>query len=356
MAERENIGALAIHFTAGIAAGALLVRLPLDPYLLSGGLFLLLASLIASVLKTEKTGLLFPVFLLCGAVCFLTASFPGGSESTFLERWAAGPAERLRAFIDRIPFPSGTTAPLLKAFLTGDRSGLSRETVQVFRESGASHLLALSGLHMGILYILLSRLLWPLGNSLKARRFRYILTLAAAGFFTLMTGASPSIVRAFLFIFLNETARLTGRPRKPLRTLSSALLIQLILTPTVITSVGFQLSYLAMAGIFLLYPHLEGWYPQGPRIDPMRKVWQAAALSISCQAFTGPLAWYRFRTFPTYFLLTNLLAMPLTSLLMGTAVATIALRGIGLCPGFLVQATDALCSGLLWILGIIASM
>ena len=81
-----------------------------------------------------------------------------------------------------------------------------------------------------------------------------------------------------------------------------------------------------------------------------------AALSISCQVFTGPLAWYRFRTFPTYFLLTNLLAMPLTSLLMGTAVATIVLRGIGLCPGLLIQATDALCSGLLWIRGIIASM
>ena len=356
MAERENIGALAIHFTAGIAAGALLLRLPMDPYFFSGALFLLLASLVATVLKTEKTGLLFPVFLLCGTVCFFTASFAGGGETTFLERWTAGPADRLRAFIDRIPFPTWTTAPLLKAFLTGDRSGLDRETVRIFRDSGASHLLALSGLHMGILYLILSRLLWPLGNSLGAKRFRYVIILAAAAFFTLMTGASPSIVRAFLFIALNETARLMGRPRRPLRILSSALLIQLVLTPTVITSVGFQLSYLAMAGIFLLYPHLEGWYPKGPGIDPMRKVWQAAALSISCQVFTGPLAWYRFRTFPTYFLLTNLLAMPLTSLLMGTAVATIALRGIGLCPGFLIQATDALCTGLLWILRIIASM
>jgi competence protein ComEC len=356
MAERENIGALAIHFTAGIAAGALLVRLPVDPYSLSGGLFLLLASLLAAVLKTERTGLLFPAFLVCGTVCFLTASFPGGGETTFLERWTAGAAEKLRAFIDGIPFPNETTAPLLKAFLTGDRSRLSRETVRMFRDSGASHLLALSGLHMGILYLLLSRLLGPLGNSLHAKCFRYAVTLMAAAFFTLMTGASPSIVRAFLFIALNETARLTGRPRRPLRILSSALLLQLILTPAVITSVGFQLSYLAMAGIFLLYPHLERWYPPGPGIDPMRKIWQAAALSISCQVFTGPLAWYRFRTFPTYFLLTNLLAMPLTSLLMGTAVATIALRGIGLCPGLLIQATDALCSGLLWILGIIASM
>ena len=356
MAERAGIEALAVHFTAGVAAGALLLRLPADPSILSTGLLLVLASLVVIVLKTERGGLLFPAFLLLGAFCAFADAFPGADTATFLERRASAWAERLRAFIDGIPFPSAGTAPLLKALLTGDRSGLSQETVRVFRESGGAHLLALSGLHIGILYLLLTRLLWPLGNSPRARRVRYALIVLAAGLFTLMTGASPSIVRAFLFIFLNETARLTGRPRKPLRTLSSALLIQLILTPTVITSVGFQLSYLAMAGIFLLYPHLEGWYPQGPRIDPMRKVWQAAVLSISCQAFTGPLAWYRFRTFPTYFLLTNLLAMPLTSLLMGTAVATIALRGIGLCPGFLVQATDALCSGLLWILGIIASM
>ena len=137
MAERENIGALAIHFTAGIAAGALLVRLPVDPYSLSGGLFLLLASLLAAVLKTERTGLLFPAFLVCGTVCFLTTSFPGGGETTFLERWTAGAAEKLRAFIDGIPFPSGTTAPLLKAFSPATGTGSAE------RRSGCSGTAAL---------------------------------------------------------------------------------------------------------------------------------------------------------------------------------------------------------------------
>jgi competence protein ComEC len=111
-----------------------------------------------------------------------------------------------------------------------------------------------------------------------------------------------------------------------------------------------------MAGIFLLYPRLEAWYPAGPRIDPLRRIWQAAALSISCQVFTGPLAWYRFHTFPPYFLLTNLLALPLTTILMGTAVATLLLQGLGCCPGFLLHATDALARTLVWMLGIISSM
>ena len=245
---------------------------------------------------------------------------------------------------------------MLKALLTGDRSGLSQDTVRVFRESGGAHLLALSGLHIGILYLLLSRLLWPLGNSPRARRVRYALIVLAAGLFTLMTGASPSIVRAFLFIFLNETARIACRPRDPLRTLSTALLIQLVLTPSAISSTGFQLSYLAMAGIFLLFPILEGWYPKSARFDPVRKIWEAAALSISCQVFTGPLAWFRFHTFPTYFLLTNLFALPLTTLLMGSAVTTLMLRGVHLCPGFLIRATDWLCQALVWILQVISSM
>ena len=356
MAERAGIEALAVHFTAGVAAGALLLRLPTDPVYLSSGLLLVLASLVVIVLKTERGGLLFPAFVLLGAFCAFTDAFPGADTTTFLERWTSAWAERLRAFIDGIPFPSAGTAPLLKALLTGDRSGLSADTVRVFRESGGAHLLALSGLHIGILYLLLSRLLWPLGNSPRARRFRYVLIVLAAGLFTLMTGASPSIVRAFLFIFLNETARIACRPRDPLRILSTALLIQLVITPSAITSTGFQLSYLAMAGIFLLFPILESWYPKSTRFDPVRKIWEAAALSISCQVFTGPLAWFRFHSFPTYFLLTNLFALPLTTLLMGSAVTTLVLRGIHCCPGFLIHATDWLCQALVWILQVISSM
>ena len=356
MAERKNIEALAVHFTAGVAAGTLVLRLPVSPYFLAGALLIILASLVAIVFRTERPALIGPTFFLLGAFCAMADAFPGAETATFLKRWAASLGERAKDFIDSIPFPSEGTAPLLKALLTGDRSGLSRETIQVFRESGGAHLLALSGLHIGILYLFLSRLLWPLGNSPRARIFRYMITVLAAALFTLVTGASPSIVRAFLFIFINETARLTGRPRNALRVLSTALLVQLALDPSAIKSVGFQLSYLAMAGIFILYPRLEAWWPKGPRIDPLRKVWQAAALPISCQVFTGPLAWYRFHTFPTYFLITNLLAMPVTTLLMGSAVATLTLQGIGCCPAFLIQVTDTLCSALTWILQIISSM
>jgi competence protein ComEC len=255
-----------------------------------------------------------------------------------------------------IPFPSEGTAPLLTALLTGDRSLLARETVSAFRESGASHILALSGLHLGIIYVLFDRLTRVAGQTPLARGLRFGAIVLASAFFTLMTGASPSLVRAFLFIVINEVLRLTGRPRKASRVLCLALLVQLVLDPSAIKSLGFQLSYLAMAGIFLLYPLLEAWYPPSPAWDPFRRIWKAAALSISCQLFTAPLAWWRFHSFPRHFLLTNLLALPLTTALMTTAVLTVVLWAIGLCPGVLINATDALCNWLQRALEIIATM
>jgi competence protein ComEC len=306
--------------------------------------------------KDVAIGLVLAAFLVAGLFSGAVSSIPSLSVSRPLAGWTEEAALRLKALIAGIPFPSAGTAPLLTAFLTGDRSLLQADVVAAFRQSGASHLLALSGLHMGILYLLFDKLSHLAGHSPAARVLRYVCIVLAAGFFTLMTGASPSLVRAFLFIVINETLRLTGRRRKPSRVLCLALLVQLVLNPGAIREVGFQLSYLAMAGIFLLYPVLERWYPASGKADPFRRIWQAAALSISCQVFTGPLVWYRFHTFPRYFLLTNLLSLPLTTVVMACGAAAVGLSAVGLCPVWLITTTDTLCNGLQRVLEIISSL
>uniref|UniRef100_UPI004029B283 ComEC/Rec2 family competence protein n=1 Tax=Candidatus Cryptobacteroides bacterium TaxID=3085639 RepID=UPI004029B283 len=246
---------------------------------------------------------------------------------------------------------------LLKALLTGDKSGLDSHTVATFRDSGAAHILALSGLHLGFIYAILLKVTSLAGMSPRVRKIRSILIIAVSGFYTIATGASPSLVRAFLFIVINETARLLHRHVPPVHVLCIALMIQLALTPAVISSIGFQMSYLAMAGIFLIYPHLKAWYPgRESGIDLPRKIWNTAALTLSCQILTGPLAWLRFRTFPLYFLITNLFALPVTSLLMLLAICTTALTYIGLCPNLLVTATDSAASALLFIMEVIAGL
>lgn len=358
MDEAKSIESLSLFFTAGAAAGTLLagsspgavctIILPLAalPFFLRGKL-----------LKTSQKaiGALFcTTFLLLGSFCALNASMipktGGGTAIDFAARYA----ERLKTLIGSIPFRSANTAPLLQALFTGDRSALSPEITAAFRRSGASHILALSGLHMGIIYMVFDRLSRVLGRSPAARYVRFFMMMGAAGFFTIMTGASPSIVRAFLFILINEVLNLCGRPRKAVRVLCLALLVQLVLQPEVISTTGFQLSYLAMGGIFILYPVMEKWYPESR--SPLRWIWKSAALAISCQVFTAPLVWLRFRTFPQYFLLTNLMALPLTTLLMTCSLLTIAVAATGATPQMLVTVTDGICALLTGILETIASL
>ena len=352
----KNIESLSLLFTAGVAVGTVAVSVSPAFLLPLAALPVFLYKKLLHWKEEWSVSIILLAFLLLGVFCARSAALPSADVPSWPESLARGAADRLRAFMDTLPFRDPETAPLLRALLTGDRSGLSPATVQVFRQSGASHLLALSGLHMGILYLLFDALTRPMGNSPAARTLRFGLVIGAALFFTLMTGAGPSIVRAFLFIGLNETLRLLRRPRKASRVLCTALLIQLVLDPSVISSLGFQLSYLAMAGIFLIYPVLENWYPEGSRYNPLRWLWNTAALSISCQITTAPLAWLRFHSFPTYFLLTNLMAIPLTTVLLGTAVATLSLSAAGLCPQLLITATDGLGRLLRWVLEIICAM
>ena len=136
---------------------------------------------------------------------------------------------------------------------------------------------------------------------------------------------------------------------------ASALMIQLTISPEAISSVGFQLSYLAMLGIYVLFPTLDSWYP-GTKKSPLKRIWSASALTISCQLFTSPLVWLYFRSFPVYFLITNLVALPLTEALIICAVATTTTTAAGLCPPPLVHLTDLLSGSLLGFLEAVASI
>ena len=366
---------VAVPFAAGVSAGAVLVVhgalgpgvsgvLAVCCLVPAAGLVWSLRTEGLTALKVACTA------LLCGLFCYLSwhsrgaAAFDGP-----VQRLAQGCVEELRARIDRLPYGSGQSGALVKALLTGDRSGLERETVATFRRSGASHLLALSGLHLGFIYLIIRRLsaLIPWRGP-RSEAVRAGAVTALCGFYTLMTGAGPSIVRAFLFILINELAGISpGRRREPGRTLLSALTIQLAISPGVVSTVGFQLSYLAMAGIIWIFPRLDAFWPGNGSVEAdglkslrrrlsLKGLWTAASLSISCQITTAPLAWWRFHSFPRYFLITNLLAMPLTSAVMALSIAVLALSACGLCPLWLAGLNDSALQLLLRLLQIISSM
>lgn len=349
----KDIGGAGVPFAAGVAAAAFL---PYSSIYLSAS-FSLAATVAGMLLLRKHRNLAFMVlmFAAAGSLCALTGRLvPGPGLSGLFAK--AG--EALRNTVDSIPYPGEGTTALVKALTTGDRSALSRDTIEVFRKSGASHLLALSGMHLGIIYLILRCLFKPLGNSPLSKKMVSLLTVTLCGIYAMATGASPSIVRAFLFILLLETARLTHRKAAPMKIWCGALTIQLAFSPSEISSAGFQLSYLAMAGIFILFPVLRDWYPSDgmDRLNLPRRIWEGASLAISCQAFTAPLSYFIFGSFPRYFLLTNLLAMPVTTLLMVLSVATVGLSAIGLCPHILITANDYVCRLLVDILSIVSSI
>ena len=351
MAPHGDIVRLSLPLTAGVAVGVLI---PASHLLALSCAAILLAVLWYCILsRTRKPSAYMVLFLATGLFVGASAAlYPlPGSPGVF-----AGARAWLCARLEAIGFARSGTAPLVEALVLGERGGLGRDVVAAFRESGTAHILALSGLHLGIFYLCLSKLLWPLGRGPAVRTCKSVLIMAFAAAYVLLAGASASLVRALIFIILRESAAIMNRRADLVRILFASLLIHLIISPIEIRSPGFQLSYLALCGIAFLYPKMEAWYPSdGGRFDPLRRVWQAASLAISCQLFTAPAAWLHFGTLPGSFLLANILALPLATLFTGLAMTLTLLAAGGWCPAALTHAADILSGLLIGALKIIAS-
>lgn len=376
MGEAKDTAGIALFFMAGTAVGEWLVSGPVPPehrHILSSASMMLLASaaIAAGLTKTagpRRTVSVLSLFALAGLLCRVSVSIHGGIsvfQGSLPAEALASMSGKFKDLIDSVPYRDSDSAAIIKALISGDRSDVAPHIRDAFRDSGASHILALSGMHLGIIYAILLKMFSVFGNTPAARKARSLSIIAISAWYTAVTGAASSLVRALLFITLSETARLAGRETRPMNIFFVALTIQLAVSPGNITSAGFQLSYLAMAGIYILYPKMKSWFPgpdsgtmrvQGPnqeqapvpsgRRGPMKRLWDAAALTIACQAFTAPAAWLHFGTFPEYFIITNLLAVPLSNFIMITSVGVIALSALGICPSFLIDL-DCFCIGLL---------
>ena len=363
--ERE-IAAFAFPFAAGVIAAFILgaspcIINPTYPTLAMAATFLSAAALAHPSRRSWTPALQWTAVALCALAC---GAFIGlsGLELHISEMKTEGAIGRMaqrigigmQSVIDGMPFENGSTGGIIKALLTGNRSGLTPEVTQAFRDSGASHILALSGLHLGIIYALTSRIMSIAGNSPGIRRARSVAIMLLCGMYTLATGAGASITRAYIFIMLKETADMTGRHASLKSILAASLVIHLAFAPSSASDVGFQLSYAAMFGIAYIFPHLQklwrnDWYG-------LKWIWSSVSLSIACQLTTGPLAYYYFGTFPQHFLLTNLLAIPLAGIMIPTALLAVMLTAMGCCPDILLQITEWMTQTMTESLSIIASM
>ena len=361
----NDIVKLVLPFMAGFI---LFSCLPVETYgtypTASTSLLALTIISILSILRTESGPKerfleLITILFLSGifirantVLCQYTATSGG-----ILTRSASEIGRAMQDCIDRIEFQSESTNAVIKALLTGNRQDIPDETKEAFRSSGAAHILALSGLHLGIIYLLISKLSEIAGNSRNAKTFRSLLCISVCTIYSLATGAGASIIRALIFIIIRETGILLHRKPDLKTILASSIIIHLTINPADISSIGFQLSYAAIAGIAWIHPHLSAIWPNEEQNGTfMRRIWDSASVSISCQLTTGPLAWLYFGTFPQYFILTNLIAIPLTGIIIPTALTTTALSAFGICPHLLIQVTEMLINALCSALSIIGSL
>lgn len=253
--------------------------------------------------------------------------------------------ERVLAIYRHLGF-QGDDFAVLSALTVGYKEGLSEEIRESFSVSGSSHVLALSGLHIGFLYALLWFCLrWLPGRWRAMAVLRTLLIIAFLWGFAFFTGLSASVVRSVFMFSLFALSGLSRRKNFSLNTLSAVAFFMLLCRPVWLFDVGFQLSFCAVTAILLLQPRIYRWFP-GVHSRIGHYLCSLMSVSIAAQIGTAPLVLLYFSRFSTHFLLTNLLVIPLVSFIMYATVIMLLFT-----PYFPLQSISAI--GVKWLIGLL---
>ena len=212
----------------------------------------------------------------------------------------------------------GNAAAVASAILLGYRNDLSPSVVEEFVDSGTVHVICVAGLHVGIIIWLLNFLLLFLDNYKHGKLIRTLLLLSLVWLYALFTGMATPVIRASTMFSFLLVGRHFSRYTNSVNTLASSAFLVLLFNPFQLVDTGFQLSYLSVLGILTIYPLLNNIFEPGNFI--LKKIWELTCLSASAQLSIAPLSFLYFHQFPNYFLITNLLVVPLLSIVIYVGV------------------------------------
>lgn len=208
-----------------------------------------------------------------------------------------------------------------EALLIGYRDDLDRDLVQAYSNTGVVHVIAISGLHLGLIYWLLLLLLKPLDKRKQLRWMKPVTAVALLWIFSLLTGAGASVVRAAFMFSIIALGDIIGKKGTIYNSMAASAFIMLLWNPFLLWDVGFQLSYAAVLSIVLFMKPIYHWFSISNKL--LDKAWQLTAVTLSAQILTLPLCIYHFHQAPNLFLITNFVAVPLSSLILFGEIALI---------------------------------
>ncbi len=222
---------------------------------------------------------------------------------------------------------------VINALLLGEKQEVSKELMNDYAKAGAIHILAISGLHVGILLLLFSFVLKPLERLPKGKLIKAFCIVFALWSFALLAGMSASVVRAVTMFSIVALGQSFQRKSKIEHSLVISMLILLFFKPMFLFDVGFQMSYLAVFAIVWIQPKLASIWKSKYKI--VNYYWQLITVSIAAQVGVLPISLYYFHQFPGLFIISNLIIIPFLGVILGLGIFIIVLSLLTILPQFL---------------------
>ena len=224
------------------------------------------------------------------------------------------------------------------ALILGQRQEISPDIIRDYQYAGAVHILSVSGLHIGFILLFVTFLLRPIPNTRRGSLIKLLIILISLSSFAIIAGLAPSVVRSVtMFSFVAIGSHLC-RSVNIYHTLLVSILLILLVEPSFLFDVGFQLSYLAVFFIIWLQPLLSTLW--NPKTKFSKYAWDILTVSFAAQIGTLPLSIYYFHQFPGLFFITNLIIIPMLSIIMALGVVVMILAAFNLAPIFLTQLLE----------------
>jgi competence protein ComEC len=231
---------------------------------------------------------------------------------------------------------------IAEALLIGYTNDLDKDLVQAYSNTGVVHIIAISGMHLGLIYVLLVWLFKKIPVINQSKTLQVVLILCCLWMFSFLTGAAASILRSAVMFTFIAIGKNISKQASIFNSLTASAFVMLCYNPYFLWDVGFQLSYLAVIGIVIFQRPIYNWFYIKNRW--LNEIWKLVAISLAAQLLTFPVCIYYFHQFPNFFLFTNIIAVPLSSMILFAEIGLVAFYHVPYTADYL----GKIVGGMLW--------